>query len=89
MTEKETIKNSKFLSLILRHEPERVGLNLGLTILAGEMHRAGRVFRCWANGVWLGASLPQFTTPRPRFSNPNVMCRISPARRIFFNGWPG
>jgi putative RNA 2'-phosphotransferase len=29
MTEKETIKTSKFLSLILRHEPERVGLKLG------------------------------------------------------------
>src|SRR6185503_4372886 len=29
MTEKEIIKTSKFLSLILRHEPERVGLKLG------------------------------------------------------------
>jgi len=29
MTNKETIKLSKFLSLILRHEPERVGLKLG------------------------------------------------------------
>ena len=29
MNEKETIKTSKFLSLILRHEPERVGLTLG------------------------------------------------------------
>ena len=29
MTEKETIKMSKFLSLILRHEPEQVGLKLG------------------------------------------------------------
>lgn len=29
MTEKETIRASKFLSLILRHEPERVGLSLG------------------------------------------------------------
>ena len=29
MTEKETIRASKFLSLILRHEPERVGLKLG------------------------------------------------------------
>jgi len=29
MTEKENIKTSKFLSLILRHEPERVGLKLG------------------------------------------------------------
>ncbi len=29
MTDKETIRTSKFLSLILRHEPERVGLILG------------------------------------------------------------
>jgi putative RNA 2'-phosphotransferase len=29
MTEKEIIRASKFLSLILRHEPERVGLKLG------------------------------------------------------------
>jgi putative RNA 2'-phosphotransferase len=28
MTETETIKTSKFLSLVLRHEPERVGLKL-------------------------------------------------------------
>ena len=29
MTEKETIRTSKFLSLVLRHEPERIGLTLG------------------------------------------------------------
>src|SRR5579872_5307130 len=29
MTEKETVKASKFLSLVLRHEPERIGLMLG------------------------------------------------------------
>jgi len=29
MTEKETIRASKFLSLVLRHEPGRVGLTLG------------------------------------------------------------
>jgi putative RNA 2'-phosphotransferase len=29
MTDKETVRTSKFLSLILRHEPERVGLILG------------------------------------------------------------
>jgi RNA:NAD 2'-phosphotransferase (TPT1/KptA family) len=28
MTEKETIKTSKFLSLILRHEPERMAPTL-------------------------------------------------------------
>jgi len=29
MTDKETVRTSKFISLILRHEPERVGLKLG------------------------------------------------------------
>lgn len=29
MTEKETIQTSKFLSLVLRHEPERIGLQPG------------------------------------------------------------
>jgi putative RNA 2'-phosphotransferase len=29
MTEKETKHTSKFLSLVLRHEPERIGLKLG------------------------------------------------------------
>src|SRR5436190_7017861 len=29
MTDKETIRKSKFLSLVLRHEPERIGLKLG------------------------------------------------------------
>jgi putative RNA 2'-phosphotransferase len=29
MNEKETIRTGKFLSLVLRHEPERVGLQLG------------------------------------------------------------
>jgi len=29
MNEKETIRTSKFLSLVLRHVPERVGLKLG------------------------------------------------------------
>jgi len=29
LNDKETVRTSKFLSLILRHEPERVGLKLG------------------------------------------------------------
>ena len=29
MTDKEAIRTSKFLSLVLRHEPERIGLKLG------------------------------------------------------------
>jgi putative RNA 2'-phosphotransferase len=35
MTDKETIRLSKFLSLILRHEPERVGLELDAAGWAG------------------------------------------------------
>ena len=42
MTEKETSKTSRFLSLILRHEPERVGLKLGEAgwVRADELLRA-------------------------------------------------
>ena len=29
MTDKQTIRTSKFLSLVLRHEPEKIGLTLG------------------------------------------------------------
>ena len=46
MNEKETIRTSKFLSLILRH------------IRAGDMHRAGHVFWVSANGVWLVKQVP-------------------------------
>jgi putative RNA 2'-phosphotransferase len=35
MNDKETIKTSKFLSLILRHEPERVGLKLDAAAWVG------------------------------------------------------
>jgi putative RNA 2'-phosphotransferase len=36
----------------------RHGKPVLLTILAGEMHRAGHVFRCSANGVWLVEQVP-------------------------------
>lgn len=36
----------------------RHGKPVLLTIRAGEMHRAGHVFRCSANGVWLVAQVP-------------------------------
>ncbi|HEX5219970.1 MAG TPA: RNA 2'-phosphotransferase [Verrucomicrobiae bacterium] len=36
----------------------RHGKPVLLTIRAGEMHRAGHVFRCSANGVWLVNSVP-------------------------------
>lgn len=47
MTDKETTRTSKFLSLILRHEPERVGLSLdsagwvGVTELLEAVNRQG------------------------------------------------
>src|SRR5512138_184867 len=47
MSPKDTIRMSKFLSLILRHEPERVGLNLdsagwvGVTELVEAVNRHG------------------------------------------------
>lgn len=47
MTDKEIIRTSKFLSLILRHEPERVGLELdnagwvGVTDLLDAVNRNG------------------------------------------------
>jgi putative RNA 2'-phosphotransferase len=48
MTDKQTIQTSKFLSLILRHEPERVGLTLddagwvGVEQLLHAVNRHGR-----------------------------------------------
>jgi putative RNA 2'-phosphotransferase len=36
----------------------RHGKPVLLTIRAGDMHRAGRVFRCAANGVWLVKEVP-------------------------------
>ena len=44
MTDKEIIRTGKFLSL--------------LTIRAGDMRRAGRVFYRSANGVWLVEAVP-------------------------------
>ena len=45
MTDKEIIRTSKFLSLVLRHEPERVGLKLdsaGWTSVAELLEAANR-----------------------------------------------
>jgi putative RNA 2'-phosphotransferase len=36
----------------------RHGRPVLLTIRAGDLHRAGQVFRCSANGVWLVAAVP-------------------------------
>lgn len=54
MTDKEIIRTSKFLSLILRHEPERVALTLdsagwvGVTELLEAVNRNGFLSR-WIN----------------------------------------
>jgi len=36
----------------------RHGKPVLLTIRAGDMHRAGNVFKCSANGVWLVSQVP-------------------------------
>ncbi|MBT9546169.1 MAG: RNA 2'-phosphotransferase [Candidatus Sericytochromatia bacterium] len=47
---KDPLKHfSKFLSLVLRHQPEVIGLRLDAQ---------GYVFYCSANGVWLSEHIP-------------------------------
>lgn len=73
MTRNERVKKSKFLSLVLRHDPERVSLTLDAAGwvavdvllaavnrhgLALKMHQAGFVFCRSANGVWLVDHVP-------------------------------
>ncbi len=71
MTDKEIIRISRFLSLILRHQPhlssdpqtaakvgQRRGRPVVLTIRSGQMHRQGHVFCPSANGVWLVDHVP-------------------------------
>lgn len=41
---------SKFLSLVLRHQPDQIGLELD--------SQGGHVFYCSANGVWLTDRVP-------------------------------
>jgi putative RNA 2'-phosphotransferase len=68
MTEKEMIKTSKFLSLVLRHEPERFGLELGEAgwVAVGELLRA-------VNGHGVALTLEQLqqivaTSDKKRFA---------------------
>lgn len=62
MTEKEAIRASKFLSLVLRHQPEKIGLELdtagwvGVDTLLAACQRHG--FRRSTNGVWLVDAVP-------------------------------
>jgi len=46
---------SKFMSLVLRHQPRHIGLALDA---AGEMAAQGHVFFCSANDVWLVEAVP-------------------------------
>ena len=63
MPDNETTRTSRFLSLILRYEPERVGLEqdsagwVRVKIRSGDMQRAGHVY-CSANGVRLVEHVP-------------------------------
>jgi putative RNA 2'-phosphotransferase len=68
MTEKEIIRTSKFLSLVLRHEPERIGLKLGEAGWVGvdELLQAVN-----ANGVALTLAQLQYivaTSDKKRFA---------------------
>jgi RNA:NAD 2'-phosphotransferase (TPT1/KptA family) len=51
----DEIRLSKLLSLVLRHDPGRIGIALDS---AGAMHVAGHRFTRSANGVWLVDSVP-------------------------------
>lgn len=68
MTEKEIIRTSKFLSLVLRHEPERIGLKLGE---AGWVGVAELLHAVNANGVTLTLAQLQHivaTSDKKRFA---------------------
>jgi len=72
MNDKETVGTSKFLSLVLRHEPERVGsppardASTTIAIHAGRivMEDFTRVI-CRNTG-----SCPRLNTPLPQYSSP-------------------
>ena len=66
-----SIKISKFLSLVLRHQPETIGITLSaegwvprygrpivLKIATERMNRDGHLFFRSANGVWLTDHVP-------------------------------
>lgn len=64
----QDVRLSKFLSLVLRHQPEtpetavivgqRRGKPVVLTIRAGDMHRSGFTFYRTPNRVWLTDNVP-------------------------------
>ena len=52
----QLIRTSKFLSLVLRHRPETIGIIL--SIASEQMNKDGHLFFRSANGVWLTESVP-------------------------------
>lgn len=63
--DRDLVRISKFLSLVLRHEPGHAGLTLDpngwvgvLRVRAGAMHGDGHLFVLSANGVWLIETVP-------------------------------
>lgn len=61
------VRTSKFLSLVLRHDPARIGITLDaggwvavpvLRVDAAAMHADGHRFLVSANGVWLTDAVP-------------------------------
>lgn len=63
MTDKAYTRTSRFLSLILRHEPERVGLKLGEAGWVGVDALLQAVNR---HGVWLVDHVPPEFIDLPR-----------------------
>jgi RNA:NAD 2'-phosphotransferase (TPT1/KptA family) len=60
---KSIVKHSKFLSLILRHQPKLIGLSLDENGWA-DMAQAGISFFLSDNGVWLTDTVPsQYLDP--------------------------
>jgi RNA:NAD 2'-phosphotransferase (TPT1/KptA family) len=61
-TNQQLVQISKFMSLVLRHNPGAAGLTLDghgwVAVLAGAMHAAGHQFYRSANGVWLVDAVP-------------------------------
>ncbi|MCP3370723.1 RNA 2'-phosphotransferase [Bradyrhizobium cajani] len=61
----DQIQLSKFLSFVLRHKPDEIGLTLGpegwvniFKVDAGGMHAKGLKFYRADNGVWLTDHVP-------------------------------
>ena len=54
---RDPLAQSKFLSFVLRHQPETIGL-VGRAVDAGRMQADGFKFYVADNGVWLTDAVP-------------------------------